>query len=238
MDFTASDPDNPEPVLPAATVAVLRDGGAETPGLEVLMLRRNSRGFFGGMWVFPGGRVEPGDEDPSAPGDELANARRAAVRETAEEAGLALDPDGLVPYSHWTPPAEAARRYATWFFLTAVTAGSVQVDGDEIYEHAWLSPAAALARHDAGEIELAPPTWVTLWNLTRAGSAPAAVDEARRATPEHFQTHIAFDGPALVAIWHGDAGYDDHDLERPGARHRLWMVPGDYRYERTLDPAG
>ena len=45
-------------LIPAATVVVLRD--AET-GLEALMLRRNSKIAFGGMWVFPGGRVDEED---------------------------------------------------------------------------------------------------------------------------------------------------------------------------------
>ena len=39
----------------AATVVLLRDGAG---GLETLLLRRNSRIAFGGMWVFPGGRVD------------------------------------------------------------------------------------------------------------------------------------------------------------------------------------
>jgi len=39
----------------AATVVLLRDGDE---GLETLMLRRNSKIAFGGMWVFPGGRVD------------------------------------------------------------------------------------------------------------------------------------------------------------------------------------
>ena len=44
--------------IPAATVILARDG---SEGVEVLMLRRSSRGAFGGMWVFPGGRVENED---------------------------------------------------------------------------------------------------------------------------------------------------------------------------------
>src|SRR5690348_5643849 len=99
---------------PAATVVVVRDGAA---GIEVLLLRRSARPPFGGMWVFPGGRVEPGDADPSRPMDELAAARRAAVRETREEAGLVLDAATLVPMSHWTPPGITPRRFTTWFFL-------------------------------------------------------------------------------------------------------------------------
>ena len=44
----------------AATVVLLRDG---SDGLETLMLRKNSKIAFGGMWVFPGGRVDPGDRE-------------------------------------------------------------------------------------------------------------------------------------------------------------------------------
>ena len=37
-----------EPAIPAATVVLLRDGAE---GVEVLMLRKNARIDFGGMWV-------------------------------------------------------------------------------------------------------------------------------------------------------------------------------------------
>ena len=48
--------------IDAATVVVARDS---TEGLEVLMLRRNSKIYFGGMWVFPGGKVDPADRADS-----------------------------------------------------------------------------------------------------------------------------------------------------------------------------
>src|SRR5438477_8064288 len=69
------------PPLPSATVVVLRDA----PGLELLLLQRSARDGQPGIWVFPGGKVDPGDQHSgAAPADD---ARRAAVRETAEEAG-------------------------------------------------------------------------------------------------------------------------------------------------------
>ena len=42
--------------------------------------------FMPEVWVFPGGRVDPDDHDPARPGDELATACRAAIREAAEDA--------------------------------------------------------------------------------------------------------------------------------------------------------
>ena len=214
---------------PAATVVLARDA---EDGLEVLMLRRNSRGAFGGMWVFPGGKVDPEDVDPANEDDEIATARRAAVREAAEEAGLAVDAGSLVTFSHWLPPPQAPRRFSTWFFLApAPMAREVLVDGTEIHEHDWLRPADALARRDAGEIELAPPTWVTLWRLAAAGTVADAVDNAVRREPERFETHIVQADGAPVALWHGDAGYENGDVERPGPRHRLWMLRDGWRFE-------
>src|SRR3981081_2048571 len=85
--------------IPAATVILLRDGA---DGLETLMLHRNDRGAFGGMWVFPGGRVDPADLEPD--GGDLSGAWRGSVRETLEEAWLVIDFDDLVTVSHWVPP--------------------------------------------------------------------------------------------------------------------------------------
>ncbi|HEY2429635.1 MAG TPA: NUDIX hydrolase, partial [Acidimicrobiales bacterium] len=167
--------------VPAATVVPLRDG---PEGVEVLMLRKNSRLAFGGMWVFPGGRVDAGD----GPGDELETARRAAVREATEEAGIVIDPDSLVVFSHWTPPDGAPRRFMTWFFLAPVReAVEVIIDMGEIHDHGWLTPADALRRRDAGEYELAPPTWMTLARLAAAADVDAALEEARGRAPERFQ---------------------------------------------------
>src|SRR5258706_16043829 len=104
--------------IPAATVVLVRDGGG---GLETLLLRRNSKIAFGGMWVFPGGRIDETDWDGVPPGDELAAARRAAVRETREEAGLTIAEETLVALSHWSPPALAPKRFLTWFFLAPPT---------------------------------------------------------------------------------------------------------------------
>lgn len=227
--FTAG-PAASQPV-PAATVVPIRDGA---DGVEVLLLRRSSRGAFGGMWVFPGGKVDPGDADAAVDDDEISLARAAAVREAREEAAIDLEPSSLVLLSFWLPPPEAPRRFATWFFLAPFQAGpEVVVDLSEIREHRWLTPAEAIRMRDAGLIELAPPTFTTLWWLGRHSDSERALRAAAVSEPERFETHVAFtpDGRLGATLWAGDAGYEDGDLERPGPRRRLWMSPEGWRVE-------
>lgn len=221
-------PDNP-PATPAATVILLRDADA---GLETLMLHRSSKVAFGGMWVFPGGRVEDDDRRDTDADDEAA-ARRAAAREAAEECGLIVEPDDFVPFSHWTPPADTPRRYATWFFLARASAGDVQVDGAEIRDHAWLTPTQVLDRHRRGEVDLVPPTFVTLADLADHPDVDSALRSAalRQPIPRYATRWGATEG-GVVALWAGDAGYDTNDPGEPGTRHRLWMLSDGWRFER------
>jgi 8-oxo-dGTP pyrophosphatase MutT (NUDIX family) len=225
------------PAIPAATVVVLRDTAG---GPEVLLLRRNSQlAFAGGMWVFPGGRID--DVELAANPDDLeAAARAAAVRETVEEAAVVVDPASLVWFSHWTPPARTGRRFATYFFATrGPDDPRVTVDGGEIHEHAWARPADALRRRDAREIELSPPTWVTLHDLVGYDSVDATLDALRADPPQYFETHIHSVDGTLVALYDGDVGYLDGDADptRPGGRHRLWMAEDAWRYERDAGPS-
>jgi 8-oxo-dGTP pyrophosphatase MutT (NUDIX family) len=217
------------PPLAAATVILVRDADG---GLETLMLRRNSKIAFGGMWVFPGGKIDAADRAGLDPADTLACARRAAVREAAEEAGLIVAEAGLVAFSHWTPPPVAPVRFATWFFLARAPSGQVAIDEGEIHEHVWQRPDELLRRRDAGEIELAPPTFVTLVELVRSRDVEHALAAARAREPEHFETHIARAERGVAALWHGDAGYEAGDASAPGRRHRLWMLDDGWRYER------
>src|SRR5688500_8050910 len=91
----------PAPLLPAATVLLLRD----TPeGLEVLMTRRSaSASFAPGAYVCPGGRIDEADAVAQAvatrrptQSDLQLTQSVAAVRECFEELGvlLARHPDG------------------------------------------------------------------------------------------------------------------------------------------------
>jgi 8-oxo-dGTP pyrophosphatase MutT (NUDIX family) len=213
------------PALDAATVVLVRDGAA---GLECLMLRKTSGQAFGGLWVFAGGRVEPDD------GTGLDGARQAAVREAEEETGLVVDAAALIPFAHWTPPAEAPRRYNTWFFLAPLPAGAAEVvvDGAEIGDHVWTTPAAAHARHQAREVDLLPPTWVTLDRLSPFADVASAMAALGADEVDFFTTRVAHVDGTMVMLWAPDAGYDSGDAAVVGARHRLVMDRGGWLYER------
>lgn len=142
-------------IWPAATVIVMRERTDGAP--ELLMVERaRAMAFAGGALVFPGGRVD--ERDRLAAGaigafdiDETA-ARIAAIRETIEEAGLAigvrgpiavedarrrlyagegvgevigldrLSLDVLVPFARWLPRGVSHKVFDTRFYLTRLPA--------------------------------------------------------------------------------------------------------------------
>jgi 8-oxo-dGTP pyrophosphatase MutT (NUDIX family) len=218
-------------LIPAATVIPLR----QSPnGVEVLLLKRNSRGQFGNMWVFPGGRVDPIDADAvvgNRADVEMETARVAAVREAAEEASLELRPSELVPFSFWVPPLGATKRFSTWFFLTEVSGNgdAVVVDHMEIHQSEWLAPATAIDRVNAAQMDMAPPTFASLWWLRDQTDAQAAIGAARSRDPERFATRIRVHGSVMVALWQGDIAYEGGDVDQAGPQRRLVMEPGSWR---------
>ena len=198
------------------------------------MARRNSRlAFAGGAWVFPGGRVDRGDWDGEPVTDlrdrrMLDAARRAAVREAAGT-GAVIEADSLVLISHWTPPIQAPKRFATYFFLGPAPAeiADLQADGGEIHELGWLRPAAAIDARNAREIELAPPQFITLEHLRPFVTAAEALAFYAARGAEHFATSFAGVEGGMVAMYEGDAAYgtDDVDVPAPDTGSG-WSSPG------------
>lgn len=237
------------PVRPAATVVVLRDAvHAASAGLEVLMLRRNSKlAFYGGAWVFPGGRIDPEDCLDGDRLDHIGAAVRAGVRETFEEAGLTLPVAELVHFAQWLTPPGRTRRFDTWFFAARAARGQgvgprasgIQVDQGEIDAHRWLSPAAALAAHGRGEIELPPPTFVTLSQLKPFVSAESAYDSLAQGAVQRFAPRPIQTEETLVFLYEEDAGYPERNPHAEGPRHRITVRGHQWHYEqpeRTEDP--
>jgi hypothetical protein len=115
-----------------------------------------------------------------------------------------------------------------------VPEGDVVVDGGEIHDHRWITPREILEQRDRGEVDLAPPTWVTLHDLAEHADVDSvlAFAEARRPLLRYV-THWCGVDRGAIAMWAGDAGYETSTPEVEGPRHRLWMVDGGWRLERT-----
>lgn len=195
----------------AASVIVLRPGADK---FDVLMVERPSRGFFGGLVVFPGGKVDPVDKTELARSvvsgeSEDGEFRRAALRELAEETGLAATGSGvvvaptgrddalykaildsgdtlagesLVLISRWVTPEAAPRRFDTLFYLLSTSmTPEVRLDEEELVDHAWVSPAEALRRHYDDEWKMISPTLAHLRWLQRRTSIKDALASASGA---------------------------------------------------------
>ena len=233
VDMRSEDDPNVSTLIPAATVVLIRDGDS---AVEVLMLRKNSKITFGGMWVFPGGKIDAADYQGGEDVDQAA--RFAAARETMEEAGVEVSPDDFVQLAHWTPPPGTQKRFATWFFL-AILGGDhhVSIDDGEIKEHAWINPAEALASHARGEIDLVPPTWVTLYHLSLYAPSSQVLSHFQENGHKVYETRVVkSEAGARVALWTGDAGYSAWSAEVQGARHRLVMSEDGFVFEHSEEP--
>lgn len=151
---------------PASTVMLLRDGGN---GIEVFTVQRASTmAFVAGATVFPGGSVDPSDEDPGQPwlgpdagawaarlGTSAELARQlvcAAGRETFEECGVLLAAHaGAGPVRDATLYAKERRlleSHALSFHAFLGTAG-LAFDTRRLtaFSH-WITPAGEPRRYD------------------------------------------------------------------------------------------
>jgi 8-oxo-dGTP pyrophosphatase MutT (NUDIX family) len=186
----------------AATVMVLR----EASGPEVLLAQRTAKArFMGGAWVFPGGAVSAGD------GEGVEGLRVAGARELREEAGIALrDPAELVPFSRWITPPESKIRYDTWFFLAEMPDGQEpRIDGEEVVDARWFSPAAARGADQRGGNRLGLPPIKHLEQLSIFGSVSELMSHARAHTVESVQPRIVGQGETARIVLPGEPGYDE-----------------------------
>ena len=111
------------PVVAAALI----DGAG-----RVLMQRRRLESAHGGLWEFPGGKIEPGESPESA-----------LLREIEEELAIALDPETIAPLTFSSdpalPPAPRAP-HVILLYTCRFWRGEPQARAGEAI--AWFDPAA------------------------------------------------------------------------------------------------
>ena len=132
------------PAIPAATLIVMRDRVGAAP--ELLMVERAAKlAFAGGAMVFPGGRIDAGDEVAAAShGSPDAAARIAAIRETIEESMVAV---GLTPTPDPALTATLAKAlHDGASFTDLLAAHGLSLDLDQLTPFARWKPAFHQAR--------------------------------------------------------------------------------------------
>jgi len=290
-------PPAPAEAKPAATLLLVRDAPS---GLEVLVVKRSEHSsFMGGVYVFPGGGVDPQDSSPelaaacvgrsdaeasavlglvagglaywisavrelfeesgillahrsdgvpvSLAGERAAhfgahraalNARTSSFVEMVLAEGLVLDVGAIAYNAHWITPTTAAKRFDTYFFVARAPEDQVAAhDEGETVAVEWVTPADALERHRAGEIEMVLPT---IRNLAFIGSfattdellaAAVALRDIPAILPRMVDTE---EGPILLVP--GDPGYD----ELPGAEDDPRRFPTAARRRAVMEnpPSG
>ncbi|MEX2526283.1 MAG: NUDIX domain-containing protein [Gemmatimonadota bacterium] len=150
--------------LPAATVILLRPG---SEGMEVLLLRRPLQSSFAaGAWVFPGGRVDPGDADERTTNRIQGSVSHpaflaAAVREALEETGLPValhgQADPVIPAA--AHPARSSLLEERSTLAEILEAEDWWIHGNRLALVAhWVTPVGEARRYDTRFFAAGVPT--------------------------------------------------------------------------------
>jgi 8-oxo-dGTP pyrophosphatase MutT (NUDIX family) len=118
--------------------------------------------------------------------------------------GLALRSDLLAPWSRWITPEFEPRRFDTYFFVAALPRGQRPRDVSGEADHTmWVAPSDALARAEADEITVLPPTRATLAALAPyadVASVFASAGERDAANPVIPRLDLRADGTAAIVM--------------------------------------
>jgi A/G-specific adenine glycosylase len=129
QDVTSAEP-KPSPVR-VAIAAVIRPGTDGSP--EVLAAWRSRASIRGGVWEFPGGKIEP-DE----------SAADAARRETREELGIDIEVIGSIATAEDFDPSQPREHHVAVELMLARSHGGDPTVTDRIWR--WM-PMAELDDH-------------------------------------------------------------------------------------------
>ncbi|MGI8615455.1 MAG: NUDIX hydrolase [Actinomycetota bacterium] len=183
-----------EKIRQAASLIGVRDS---SDGPEVLVIERTlDHRFLPGYVAFPGGAVDPADT-PLAErwfGDATEASRAAAIRELAEEVGLAVVRDAIVADDRdhplaaihdAPPPADRLREVARWIAPEEVPvrfdaryyavrmdgAADPTPDGAEAARAWWASPRSLQSAWESEEVLFYWPTHFTMSALADCRTA-------------------------------------------------------------------
>lgn len=236
--------------IPAATLILFREAAAGPP--QILMVERAAAmAFAPGAMVFPGGRIDPGDHalaDTQGESDD-APARIAAIRETIEEAGVAI---GLSP----SPDAATigqlrAALHAGRPFAGALAAAGLTLDLPALTPFArWrpnhrttrlfdtlflLARAPQFAQAQVDGTENRRLTWTTAAAMLAAADAGrATIIYPTRRTLERLARFATYEEAVADAAAHPIRAITPFIASRDGVAHLC--IPDDLGFPVTAEP--
>jgi len=155
-----------------------------------------------------GGLPTPDEADRRA-----VHAGELSMEELCRKHDLVLDLSTIRYIAHWvTPVGESSRRFDTRFFLAAMPEEQEGLhDDSETVDSQWVRPLEAVARAEAGEILMMPPTIANLRFLGEHATAEEALVAAGTiGPPPRIQPKIrrGADGGINGVSMPGDPDYD------------------------------
>lgn len=98
--------------------------------------------------------------------------------------GYKLAVDQVWWLCHWITDRDLPKRFDARFYVARMPAGQIpEADEGEQFEPVWVTPADALARHDAGQFSMIFPTIRTLRRLSRLSSIDELIGLCRTEKP-------------------------------------------------------
>jgi 8-oxo-dGTP pyrophosphatase MutT (NUDIX family) len=126
--------------------------------------------------------------------------RSQSLAELLARRGLILRSDLLRPWARWITPIAEPRRFDARFFAAALPPGQRTRDvGGEASAVQWIAPAAALEAGRAGQIELWPPTAMTLAELGDHDDIAAVLAAEREIAPRLPELFVS-DGQTWLSV--------------------------------------
>ncbi len=166
---------------------------------------------------------------PDADERQALNARETTFVDAARRRGWIVKGSRLVYWSWWITPRQERRRYDTRFFVAGVTrdqALDAAHDAREVVDSDWWTAAETLTRFEAGEIFLAPPTFITLLELRDLPTVDAVLAAARLRTPPPIEPSVGVEPDGSLAIVMPGDPEHPQDEPIPGLPQRLVMSQG------------
>lgn len=118
---------------------------------------------------------------------------QADLAAVLDEHDATINLDRLRPWSWWVTPEIEPKRYDTRFLVANAEGLEGLHDDREVVNSGWYSPREVMQRASHGEFPMAPPTWWTLFELSRHNTLDDVLDASWNRPRMPIQPVLQFD---------------------------------------------